>query len=57
MRNLACTKIEAEGYSNGHDDSDVTSDGGNVIIIRWRNDYERSVNEPKREKHCCHTTW
>jgi hypothetical protein len=63
MRNLAGTKIKVEGSSNGHDDSDVTSNGGNGTVIRRRNDYERSVNEPKRmngssnrEKHC-HTTW
>jgi hypothetical protein len=39
---------EEEGGSNSHDDSDVTSIGGNGIKIRGINGYEWSVNEPKR---------
>jgi hypothetical protein len=39
---------EGEGSCNGHDVSDVTSNVGNGIIIRRRNSYEWSVNEPKR---------
>jgi hypothetical protein len=35
---------EREGGSNGRDDSDVTSG----IIIRGRNGYEWSMNEPKK---------
>jgi hypothetical protein len=48
MRNLAITKSKAEGASNVHNDSCITSNGGNGTIIRGKNHYERSLNEPKR---------